>query len=579
MARTNNSLPQRLLHLLVIALTTWVDVDLIDSFSWLPEPAITWKDRYTDSPTAPREVSLVDERFWTSQRMQHPMRFASVRGGSIVVSEEEGQLLLGFVTTDSNNTLSAFIVPTFSRQPLNAASRSWQLSPMKDAVIESMALICDVIVVIDIKNKVERFPSLPVTALTRGIDRRIDAGLGKGRLVIVSPGAKNQTWVQKEALSEAFSWVTPSCWEVFDFCTPSQLVDLATGDLARPPGTLNFLFKDANDKDLPILFPQLLDQLVKSIDSQITEFSLEEILFNDTLELFLDDDFDKIEMNNAFTAIAPTSIVTESTDDAVVENSDTYQNLEIQQVLAEAHEQLEELESKMEEVGLQQQSEAKSMPLLDFGTSAQKIMEETENRLRIMEEKGQVSTNLHRGLTNGVKKRVQLLYTDHLQSLRNYYGQRYESILEAATISKVGSNDMDLGEQERQWTSSAQHMIEGFQAAARNAIPAMFRNSSKHQKDFDHADALEGLIKDMMEATQRAKDEQSISDMALDVEDDDDAASLRKQRRIRVPKWLGKIAARAFVFGVNYLQGWLAWQGIKRAALERDRDLPKFPLF
>jgi hypothetical protein len=31
--------------------------------------------------------------------------------------------------------------------------------------------------------------------------------------------------------------------------------------------------------------------------------------------------------------------------------------------------------------------------------------------------------------------------------------------------------------------------------------------------------------------------------------------------------------------GVNYIQGWLAWQGIKKAAEQRDKDMPKFPLF
>jgi hypothetical protein len=39
------------------------------------------------------------------------------------------------------------------------------------------------------------------------------------------------------------------------------------------------------------------------------------------------------------------------------------------------------------------------------------------------------------------------------------------------------------------------------------------------------------------------------------------------------------LAARALVLGVNYLQGWLAWQAVQRAAAQRDREMPKFPLF
>ena len=43
--------------------------------------------------------------------------------------------------------------------------------------------------------------------------------------------------------------------------------------------------------------------------------------------------------------------------------------------------------------------------------------------------------------------------------------------------------------------------------------------------------------------------------------------------------WYKKLVARALMLGVNYGQGWLALQGIKRAARERDENLPKFPLF
>jgi hypothetical protein len=62
-----------------------------------------------------------------------------------------------------------------------------------------------------------------------------------------------------------------------------------------------------------------------------------------------------------------------------------------------------------------------------------------------------------------------------------------------------------------------------------------------------------------------------------DIDDDEDVLPA-KTRRGPV-KWYEKLAARALVFGVNYLQGWLAYQGIKKAAEERDRMMPKFPLF
>jgi hypothetical protein len=61
--------------------------------------------------------------------------------------------------------------------------------------------------------------------------------------------------------------------------------------------------------------------------------------------------------------------------------------------------------------------------------------------------------------------------------------------------------------------------------------------------------------------------------------DEDDVEDPKQARKRRLIKWGKKVAARGVLLGVNYIQGWLAWQGIKRAALERERNLPKFPVF
>ena len=52
-----------------------------------------------------------------------------------------------------------------------------------------------------------------------------------------------------------------------------------------------------------------------------------------------------------------------------------------------------------------------------------------------------------------------------------------------------------------------------------------------------------------------------------------------KRQRKGPAKWYEKIAARALVLGVNYLQGWLALQQLRKAAADRDKAMPKFPLF
>jgi hypothetical protein len=190
-----------------------------------------------------------------------------------------------------------------------------------------------------------------------------------------------------------------------------------------------------------------------------------------------------------------------------------------------------------------------------------------------LEEIGQVSGSVRRGLANGIRQQLQRLYHDQIQALRDYYGRRYESILDQTKI-ETSVDEMQI---EREWATAAEHMTQGFRAAAQNSVPVMLRNNVD-KRDFEYVKVLEGLIKDMMESTERRKDDLVEMGLVNDDRDGNDAGN-KKKRRINIPRWLERFAARAFVFGVNYIQGWLAWQGIKRAALERDRIMPKFPLF
>jgi hypothetical protein len=96
----------------------------------------------------------------------------------------------------------------------------------------------------------------------------------------------------------------------------------------------------------------------------------------------------------------------------------------------------------------------------------------------------------------------------------------------------------------------------------------IFRNM-----DLEYVGSMQGLVSDMMEATESR---QTLED-ALAEDDSEEIEGGSKPKR--PAKWYEKLAARALVLSVNYLQGWLAWQGIKRAAIERDQNMPKFPLF
>jgi hypothetical protein len=55
---------------------------------------------------------------------------------------------------------------------------------------------------------------------------------------------------------------------------------------------------------------------------------------------------------------------------------------------------------------------------------------------------------------------------------------------------------------------------------------------------------------------------------------------IREERRKRGPAiWYERWAGKAFIIGLNYLQGWFALQTLRREAIKRDQDMPKFPLF
>jgi hypothetical protein len=123
-------------------------------------------------------------------------------------------------------------------------------------------------------------------------------------------------------------------------------------------------------------------------------------------------------------------------------------------------------------------------------------------------------------------------------------------------------------------------LTQAFRAAAQHAIPTLCQEGGDlRDADFEYVSAMQGLIEDMMEATKLQEAEQSLAMLDEEEEDDGDDSTVGKRRRRRLPRWCKKLLARSVSLGINYLQGWLAWQGVKRAAIERDKNMPKFPLF
>jgi hypothetical protein len=191
--------------------------------------------------------------------------------------------------------------------------------------------------------------------------------------------------------------------------------------------------------------------------------------------------------------------------------------------------------------------------MLEFGAEATAILQQSSDTLDAYEPP--LNKDIRTDILMIIAAKLKVLYDQQLLALREHYGRRYENVL-------------DTAENKEEWTLEAQRVTEAFRTAGLNSIPKQCQEGQELvDADFGYVVALQGLIADMMEATSSRDGLEPYED-----EVDDEPAP-------RVAKWYEKLAARAAVLGINYLQGWMAYQAIQRAAAERDKNMPKFPLF
>ena len=143
-----------------------------------------------------------------------------------------------------------------------------------------------------------------------------------------------------------------------------------------------------------------------------------------------------------------------------------------------------------------------------------------------------------------------------------------------------GDNREALREKQNEiMMKAAEHATAGFENAARNSVPCMCHEGRLRDlsTEYTHLPIMSGLIRDMEHATssrQSMFDEWS-GDGSYEAYANDSTYKASK-KKLRIPKkWCAKLVS----VGLNYLQGWLAIQGIRKAAADRDKMLPKFPLF
>lgn len=153
----------------------------------------------------------------------------------------------------------------------------------------------------------------------------------------------------------------------------------------------------------------------------------------------------------------------------------------------------------------------------------------------------------------------------HATILRDYYGRLYESLLEGGRASD----------------GSAAQLMKQYESVSQRVIKTVGKYCQVKDNQDDavtvvYQENRQGLQDDLTDITDRWK---NTADVMFESDEDDADSTAAGGRRRTLPPWLQRFAVRALVLGVNYLQGWLAWQGIQRAALAREQQMPKFPLF
>jgi hypothetical protein len=260
----------------------------------------------------------------------------------------------------------------------------------------------------------------------------------------------------------------------------------------------------------------------------------------------------------------PVAFVGKAATPSVAAQVDSRKALE--DLISRANDLLDAVQIAQENVLLDSNKAGTAVHPINFAGKAQSALSKIEKSLRGSSEVDGISEVTYQTVVTHVKGRVRALYQQQLESLRDYYGKLYESALEKTA--------------RKSWKDAATKTTERFRKAAEQAVPALVRPGRLFEDGdlgYYRSMAESGLISDMMEATNIRQDAVA-GDEDEDMDYDEDSSAVGPSPK-RIAKWYEKLAARALVVGVNYVQGWLAWQGIKRAALLREQQMPKFPLF
>lgn len=281
-------------------------------------------------------------------------------------------------------------------------------------------------------------------------------------------------------------------------------------------------------------------------------------------------------------------------------------------VISAAEDDLDFLESKIDNALLE--SGGSNVPMPEFGSDANALLSKvSEAYLKIISEAATLAEADRKWVES---KRIETikhlagvslyrLHRFHLQNLRDHFGRTYEEVLDKTSViyTEEMGGDAHAKDRDLQRKVGAKKTEEDFLNAAFSSIPDICRDPLLELDDlYSCIDVLRGLVEDMHEATlSRGIEEEEWNDV-IDMSTEEifrlyhdvnshtssktrvgirDLIKIIKNNWLnRGPaKWYERLAAKALVIGVNYAQGWLVLQTLRREARRRDLTMPKFPLF
>jgi len=344
---------------------------------------------------------------------------------------------------------------------------------------------------------------------------------------------------------------------------------------------------------------------------------------DDSQDVHIEEENDK----NGHAADTPTSIDKDLIDtvQSHLPSADLKKRVEslMAMTFVDVEELLHELEEKMDSAFLDmiedENIKEKDVPMSEFGSnvdaivsmisaSFQTLLDQEEetitetdrewlNEQRLEVSKQVLSTGIHR------------LFHAHLQNLRDYFGQQYEYMLEENQMDDDDFGESSTQKDKQDWNVQRQEATrlaeEGFRKEAFGSVPQICQHPhgelcNEMSGKYSCVEALRGLLEDMYEITiARGLEQEEWEDtITPNVEDDISSMSttssksssrvglrqLIKNVKARIQKrgpakWYERWALKALVIGINYVQGWIVLQALRREARKRDRDMPKFPLF